>query len=292
MGTYKLRLETVMPTTVISKYAGENLSVRHGLDTEPSQENFFLHAHRTYELFYFISGDCYYTVEGTDYPLTPGCILIMRSGEAHTLHLRSPQAYERITINFAPSIIPLLGKEIGELFCDRPLGKRNLYIPTEENRDFLKACMSKISKETSADNSEGHIISNLMPVLVELYRLSAQNAEIADHIQPPSQGSSETVSKIIEYINANLVTIKGLDELEKEFFFSKSYINRIFKESTGSSVWDYIVLKRLLLSRSLLQSGRQANIVASECGFCDYSSFYRQFKQRFGISPLSARKMK
>ena len=100
------------------------------------------------------------------------------------------------------------------------------------------------------------------------------------------------MARIIEYINANLTTIKNLDDLGQEFFFSKSYINRIFKESTGSSVWDYIVLKRLLLSRTLLQEGKQANIVASECGFSDYSSFYRQFKQRFGISPLAARKSK
>ncbi len=275
---------------LISKYANENLNVRHSIDPEPTQDSFFLHAHRTYELFYFISGDCYYTVEGTDYPLTPGCILIMRSGEAHTLHVRSEKPYERITVNFAPSIIPFLGKEIGELFCERPLGKGNLYIPTDETTEFLKTCMLKISKETGADNGEGRIISNLMPVLTELYHIMEENADDMTRLNPPSQGSSETVSKIIEYINANLVTIKGLDELEKEFFFSKSYINRIFKESTGSSVWDYIVLKRLLLSRSLLQNGKQANIVASECGFCDYSSFYRQFKQRFGISPLAARK--
>ena len=274
----------------IAKYSGENLTVHHSIDDEPSQEQFFLHAHRSYELLYFISGDCYYTVEGTDYPLPPGCILIMRSGEAHTLHIRSQKPYERITVHFAPSIIPLLGKEIGELFCDRPLGKRNLYLPQEDSFEFLKSCMSKVSQGTEADNVEGHIISNLMPVLTELYNIKEALSDDITHFNPPSQGSSETVSKIIEYINANLVTIKGLDELEKEFFFSKSYINRIFKESTGSSVWDYIVLKRLLLSRSLLQNGKQANIVASECGFCDYSSFYRQFKQRFGISPLSARK--
>lgn len=276
----------------ISSHSGEGLSVHHSIDTLPAQDCFFLHAHRTYELYYFISGDCYYTVEGTDYPLTPGCFLLMRSGEAHTLHVRSEDPYERITVNFAPSAIPLLGKEIGELFCDRPLGKYNLYIPSEESAIFLRSCMLKLSKEAAAENSEGRMISNLMPVLAELYNIKEALTDDITQFTLPSQGSSETVSKIIEYINANLVTIKGLDELEKEFFFSKSYINRIFKESTGSSVWDYIVLKRLLLSRSLLQNGKQANIVASECGFCDYSSFYRQFKQRFGISPLSARKTK
>ena len=276
----------------ISIYTGENISVRHKVDKHPTQENFYLHAHRKYELYYFISGNCYYTVEGTDYSLTPGCFLLMRSGEAHTLHIRSNEEYERITVNFSPSIIPLLGKEIGELFCDRSLGKRNLYIPAKENAEFLKGCMLRISKEASSDGCEGRIISNLMPVLTELYNIKSELPSYDERTNPISQGSSETVSKIIEYINANLITIKGLDELEKEFFFSKSYINRIFKESTGSSVWDYIVLKRLLLSRSLLQNGRQANIVASECGFCDYSSFYRQFKQRFGISPLAARKTK
>ena len=277
---------------VLAVYVSENLNVRRSIDTTPSQDNFFLHAHRTYELFYFISGDCYYTVEGTDYQLVPGCFLLMRSGEAHTLHVRSEAPYERVTVNFSPSVIPLLGKEISELFCDRPLGKSNLFIPTEGSADFLRTCMDKICRETETDGCEARIISNLMPILTELYHLKAATADESNYPGPPSQGSSETVGKIIEYINANLITIQGLDELEKEFFFSKSYINRIFKESTGSSVWDYIVLKRLLLSRTLLQNGKQANIVASECGFCDYSSFYRQFKQRFGISPLAARKTK
>ena len=281
-----------MSNKTIANYVSENLSLRRSIDSSPSQEDFILHAHRTYELFYFISGDCYYTVEGTDYPLVKDCFLLMRSGEAHTLHVRSPKTYERITINFSPSVIPLLGKEIGELFCDRPLGKRNLFVSTDSNRDFLRSCMEKICRETKTENCEERMISLLMPVIAELYHIKAANTDGTNHLNSPSQGSSETVGKIIEYINANLVTIQSLDELEKEFFFSKSYINRIFKESTGSSVWDYIVLKRLILSRSLLQNGKQANIVASECGFCDYSSFYRQFKQRFGISPLAARKTK
>lgn len=275
----------------LASYVSENLLVRHNIDLSPSQDSFFLHAHRTYELFYFISGDCYYTVEGTDYPLVPGCFLLMRSGEAHTLHVRSQKTYERVTINFSPSVLPLLGKEIHELFCDRPLGKRNLFISTDENRAFFQGCMERICRETKGENIEERVISNLMPILSELYHTKS-TTDGNSHPGSTVQGSSEIVGKIIEYINTNLVTIQSLDELEKEFFFSKSYINRIFKESTGSSVWDYIVLKRLILSRSLLQNGKQASIVASECGFCDYSSFYRQFKQRFGISPLAARKTK
>lgn len=275
-------------------YKDTEFSVHHSLDISPSPDRFVLHAHRSCELYYFIKGNGYYTVEGNDYELTPGCLLAMRGGEAHTPHIRSDAPYERISINFLPSSFPLLEKELSNLFLERPLGKSNMIVPTGDSARFIADCMARICREGSENAPKAQILSCLMPVILELYHIKNQKASTEDSspIAPLPQGSSDTVARIIEYINANLTTIKSLDDLGQEFFFSKSYINRIFKESTGSSVWDYIVLKRLLLSRTLLQEGKQANIVASECGFSDYSSFYRQFKQRFGISPLEARKNK
>ena len=275
-------------------YKDGDLQIRHTIDLTPTPEKFELHAHRDCELYYFISGNGYYTVEGNDYELIPGCLLAMRDGETHTLHIRPDKPYERICINFSPDTLPLLKEQVSALFHDRPLGKNNRFIVSEDSSRFIADCMARICCEVTEGNQREQALVGLMCVLWEMYRLkdetvtSVETAPIPSHIQ----GSAETVAKIIEYINNNLTLIKNLDVLEQEFFFSKSYINRIFKESTGSSVWDYIVLKRLLLARTLLQEGKQANIVASECGFCDYSSFYRQFKQRFGISPLSARKNK
>ena len=275
-------------------YKDNDLSVYHSLDASPSPDRFVLHAHRNCELYYFISGSGYYTVEGNDYELIPGCLLAMRGGETHTPHLRSDKPYERITINFSSESLPLLEREIGNLFLDRPLGKSNMFLPNEDSSRFIADCMARMCREGTDNDLRPQVLSCLMTILLELYHVKNDTASTEENlrISTPPQGSSDTVARIIEYINANLTTIKNLDVIGQEFFFSKSYINRIFKESTGSSVWDYIVLKRLLLSRTLLQEGKQANIVASECGFSDYSSFYRQFKQRFGISPLAARKSK
>ena len=276
------------------EYKDNDITVCHSIDPIPSPERFVLHAHRNCELYYFISGNGYYTVEGNDYELTSGCLLAMRVGEAHTPHIRTDKPYERISINFPLSSLPLLEKELANLFLDRPLGKSNMFLPNEDSSRFIADCMARMCREGTDNDPRTQVLSCLMPILLELYHVKndAVAAEENVRIVPLPQGSSDTVARIIEYINANLTTIKNLDDLGQEFFFSKSYINRIFKESTGSSVWDYIVLKRLLLSRTLLQEGKQANIVASECGFSDYSSFYRQFKQRFVISPLAARKNK
>ena len=105
-------------------YAGKGISVAHTRDDAPDGFDVGLHAHRTYEFYYFISGSGRYSVEGTEYSLEPGCVLVMREGEAHTAHIYGAP-YERITVHFAPETMPLLETEIRELYR-APSGKRQL----------------------------------------------------------------------------------------------------------------------------------------------------------------------
>ncbi len=280
-------------TNKIFRYSGQDLYIHHTCDDVPKESGFVLHAHRNYELYYFISGTGHYTVEGTEYPLTPGCLLVLRDGEVHTPHMYGKEPYERISLNFSPDSMPELKKELYTVFCDRPLGRGNCFFPSEDNLSYIKACMKRLCSGGEDENYPARAKVLLMNIILELYEMKCHgdaDLDIRPVIDPT--GNAETVSRIIAYINENLTTLESLDVLAQEFFFSKSYINRMFKKSTGSSVWDYVVLKRLLLSRTLLREGKQAGLVASECGFSDYSSFYRQFKNRFGISPLAARLQK
>ena len=275
-------------------YSGHGISVVHTRDDAPEGVKVELHAHRNYEFYYFISGSGCYSIEGAEYFLEPGGILVMREGEAHTAHLYGAP-YERICIHFAPETVPLLETEIRTLWRARPLGKGNYFRPDERSAAFIAACMERLCRDHEREGYEDRARTILGMLILELYRLRqcappAPEGESASKIDAEARGNAETVRKILAYINENLTTIKNLDVLEQEFFFSKSYINRIFKRATGSSVWDYIVLKRLLLAHSLLKEGKQASIVASECGFFDYSSFYRQYRRRFGVSPQSAKK--
>ncbi|MBO5305546.1 MAG: helix-turn-helix transcriptional regulator [Clostridia bacterium] len=276
-------------------YRKENsgITVFHSRDEASGDVKFRLQAHRDCELYHFISGTGVYTIEGNEYALVPGCFLLMRDGEAHTSHLSGEVPYERICVNFSPETMPLLQNEIRELYYDRPLGKDNFILPDEHSAPFVAACMERLCCDGESENYEDRARTVLGMLLLELCK-AKESAKEKGRTLPIRVGgmkrSAETVRRIVAYINENLTTIKNTDELEREFFFSKAYINRIFKQATGSSVWDYIVLKRLLLARSMLKDGKQASIVAAECGFCDYSSFYRQYRNRFGISPQAARK--
>ena len=51
-------------TEDILKYSDKNFNFHHKIDRVPTN-NQVMHAHDNIEVFYFISGDCYYLVEGT-----------------------------------------------------------------------------------------------------------------------------------------------------------------------------------------------------------------------------------
>lgn len=273
-------------------YKNDTLTVHHSVTQIPDVKRFHLHAHDNFELYFLIEGRGYYTIEGTDYSFRPGMLLIMKEGEVHTSHPSPLTTYNRISINFSKEIFPAEKELLDEIFCNRPLGKDNLYLLRDESLDIVSKCLERICEDDDSIPYLTRFTTYLRTVLLEMLRAKRKGMLgeplLEDH--PVFGGSSAVIRKLLRYINQNLTTIQSLDVLEQEFFFSKSYLNRIFKESTGTSLWGYIILKRLLLARTLLQEGKQATVVASECGFGDYSSFYRQFKEHFGFSPIEARK--
>ncbi len=268
-------------------YADDVLNIHHHITSAPDPDKFNLHAHKNCELYFFLEGNGYYTVEGTDYPLQSGAIIVIREGEAHTLHIDTSAPYDRICINFPGDFLSAAKKEVDELFYNRPLGKDNMFLLKNRSLSFVFECMRRICECDVKGDVQNHVKVYLQAIIWELFHAkksgkSPAPADLSD--------TSAAIRKILTYVNENLTVIENIETLEKEFFFSRSYINRIFKEATGTSAWDYILLKRLLLAQTLLQNGKPAAIVAAECGFGDYSSFYRQFKKHFGISPIEARK--
>lgn len=263
----------------------------HSIDEAPNEADFRLHAHPHCEIFYFIRGNGYYTVEGRDYPLAPGNVLLMRDGEIHKLHIDARTPYERMAIHFP--LDEILGKDtpfagLRALFLDRAPGCNNLYTPkSAESAAFLAACFSRICRpwETVAEFALS-LTAHLPSLLTELLETS-EHAPLPDPL--PKKESDSALPAIIDYINRHLTEISGLAELEQQFFFSKSTLNRLFSESTGTTVWEYVVLKRLHAARRMLLDGKSAAIAAAACGFGDYSAFYRQYRRVFGESPRRER---
>lgn len=266
---------------ILFEYKQGDLWAHHTRDEVPNSRNLTMHAHTGCELYCFLQGEGYYTVEGNHYPLTPGTILLMRSGETHMPHIRAGNAYERIAVHFPAQYLAQEDPALSALFDDRPLGEDNCYPPETADLDYLRSSLLRLCSP-AGDVSEHRIRAYLIPVL---YELAGRRGRSADTVAPSARPRDPLVIDIIDYINSHLTEEFDLDELSRRFFFSKSHINKVFRAETGSSVWDYVVVKRLLHARSLLHSGVSAAGAAARSGFSDYSSFFRLYRRRFGVSP-------
>ena len=68
----------------------------HYLDPVPPAVDF--HEHEFYEVFFFLSGDVNYIIEGRTYQLRPGDILLTDNRDIHKPDIRPGKPYERFVI--------------------------------------------------------------------------------------------------------------------------------------------------------------------------------------------------
>lgn len=82
-----------------------------------------------------------------------------------------------------------------------------------------------------------------------------------------------------------------LAETARRFLVSESTINQLFRKRMKVSFYHYVTQRRLIAAKTLLLSATPAEQICTRVGFGDYSTFYRAFKQEYGISPAEYRRL-
>ncbi len=251
----------------------------HTID-EPPENNCPMHTHEFMEIYYFISGDCTYTIEGTAYSLKPHDLLFKRPLEVHKLTVNNVDTpYERMGISLPLDFFQTLDPE-NTLFSPmmtRPLGTGNRFTSADFGHTLCTEMMDRLAKN-GGEMNRAEILSILLFVVAESSRVLRNKTA--------TKRTSSTATKLIDYVNDNLFDNISIAQISRKFFVSQSQINRIFKANTGSSLYQYITTKRLLTARNYIRSGIPAAEACYTCGYNDYSSFYRAYMKRFGHTPI------
>ncbi len=242
------------------------------LTEKPNLEMFQMHSHDDYELYCFLNGSAKYYIEGNIYKLRLGDILLMKKAESHSLLIDKLIPYERIVVNFNDdALIGKTAKKISSFLENRPLGKFNKYSFQKHKDKNLVLYLNQLCECEDFEEKRLYL-TFILNALSKEYPSSSN--EIIDNI-----------NDVLEYINENLFKELNLEDIAKRFYLSKNHLNRKFKKYTGSTIWNYIIIKRLVHSRTLIKSGEKPTEVYLKCGFNDYGSFYKAYKQKYGISP-------
>ena len=234
-------------------------------------------SHDFCEIYCFLEGDAAYCVEGTRYLLKPGDVVVIGKGEVHRVELLSRQRYRRMGVHFDPSALPeaLCPDRLLAPFRDRPSGQWNHY----PARLFPGSHWTVYLQQLVRQDTPQAALCCLQPLLLELAQCFPvlQAAGLAVETDP--------AAPMMNYINHHLTDKLSLEELARQFSLSQTHLNRLFRRSAGTTVWEYVTLKRLALARELLGRGILPTQVCEQCGFGDYSSFFRAYKSHFGTAP-------
>ena len=92
--------------------------------------------------------------------------------------------------------------------------------------------------------------------------------------------------RLVEYIEQHLDQPLALGELARLVALSEYHFARMFSTSFGLPPHRYVLQRRLLRARELLQhSALPLGEIALACGFASASHFSNRFRQAFGAAP-------
>ena len=148
-------------------------------------------------------------------------------------------------------------------------------------------------------------------LLTELYNLASSSDYIRDMRINEKLGSlltllmeqswhpeSATISRkrmelaaVKEHLDEHFTEKIMLDELAEKFFINKFYLSKIFKETYGTTVNNYLISKRITRAKQLLRfTDMTVDEIGAAVGMADANYFSRMFRKVEGISPREYRK--
>lgn len=241
---------------------------------------FSTHLHKYYELLYFVKGDATYVVEGNEYKAEDGDLFITCPGELHSIVFKSGREYERHFIQISEEFLENESYDMLKLLRNKPFGKYNRISHRCINATDTERCFTKVQQHVVKNGAESKLLAKTY--IIQLLEIVNGLLYNADEI---AESGNERISAAKEYINSHLTEKLTLDILAEAIYTDKFYLSHLFKKECGMSIVDYISMQRVALAKKLIIGGRGATEIYTDCGFNDYSSFYRAFKKLSGKSP-------
>lgn len=250
----------------------------------PSGAKVEYHYHEFCKLLLLLSGRGGYVVDGQRYLLQPGDVVLIGSRSAHRPELEDDSAYERIIIYIDPDFLQQSSTDDCDLLQLFSARHGHVLRLRENERRKVFALAQALEKELSGSEYGRVILSNgaLLRLLVEIGRSQRQEGALNPN---PVTPNDYRVVEWMQYLDRHLSEDLDMDALAERFFISKFHMMRLFRQETGFTIHTYLLQRRLLAARQLIERGMRATEACYRCGFRSYSSFTRAYNKHFGTTP-------
>lgn len=256
-------------------------------DITYSNDHVQLHSHTFYEILY-CRNNCgaEYLVGSERYKLQKGDVIFVSPGVSHRPilppHMLEPYIRDVLWINpeFFTKLYPPLSRAYPEnTTLLRTAGTKWEYLGEIFHMGVAEAESRGVDWDVAA-------LGSSLTLIAHLHRAFQDAAGILAKAEKP-----ELLDQVLVYIEQHLAEKITLSDVAHHFYISESTITQTFRKKMGVSFYRCVTQRRLIAAKGLILQGLPMDTVGERVGFTDYSSFFRAFKQEYGISPSQYKKL-
>lgn len=267
------------------------IEIRYCLDQDSPTVD--IHSHTHYELYLFCEGDLErYVVGARSYCLQRGDLLLIPPAVTHhPIFKEGAKRYQRYVLWFSQAYLDRLTEldpDIGHAF--RLCWERGEYLlrfPAPAIRQMLENDLKTMWTESRGRSPCRRTAVQLscMSFLIRLNRSVSMDAVV------PSLHDAENplLEQVITYIHGHYGECLSLQNTAQRFFVSPSTIEHLFTQKLGWSFYRYVTKRRIIEAQNQIAAGVPIKTVCANCGYSDYSNFYKAFTKEVGFSPSQYR---
>jgi two-component system response regulator YesN len=103
--------------------------------------------------------------------------------------------------------------------------------------------------------------------------------------------STRTIEQVKQYLQQHYSEKINLQEVADAVAMSRTYLSNLFKQETGTTIWNYLISIRMLHARKLLLgSSLKSYEIALKVGYENSIHFSKLFKDHYGLTPMDFKK--
>ncbi|OPA80589.1 hypothetical protein BVG16_07675 [Paenibacillus selenitireducens] len=266
--------------------------------TDDRNFNIF-HTHQGMEFLYIYQGNVNLTLEQTVTCVGPRTLIFFQPYQLHGVHMEvgTPRhcPYVRTALHFEPTLFERYFQSFPELFrFFQYLWKSRLPVQIFPDIHEHSPIISLFEglQETLGTPNKNERLEEVGIFLVSF--LQQLKTNFLQRSQPYEENKKMKQSihaeNIIHWLERHYDQRFELNKLADDLHLTPQHISSIFKKTTGSTITEYLTVRRLQEACLLLKStSLSIEEIATEIGFTNISYFCQLFKRKVGMSPLQYR---
>lgn len=251
------------------------------------------HWHSFCEITYVEQGIGSYYVNGLEYSVKKGDLIIFNNAELHGWRVSDEDMHVTVMIfptEFIADSTSIFNNDYLEPFVERGSNFKNKV----DSKDAVTIEIGRVMEEIFREYSTHPVgyqlmvkadVFRILTLLIRYYQNDVKTALSGENLME-KKNAMKRLEEAFYYINSHYTERITLDEVAKSVYMSPNYFSMYFKKVTSNNFSEYVTKLRLKKANEMtMTTDKSMSEIAMECGFRNMSNFYRLYKKHSGNLP-------